>query len=188
MDAPAFRKEDYRLVTGRGLYAADRMLPGELFGHFLRSDRAHATLSKFDTTAARAMPGVHAVYTAHDTLAAGMTQVLHLLSLTGRDGQPPRNPPHTAFAHERVRFIGEPVALVVADTPGAAQDAAEAIEIESGELARVADPEQAPAPGAPLLHREAPGNLAWEYEAGDAQATEQAFAAAAHVTRLAGAS
>lgn len=184
-DRPFRRKEDFRLVTGRGLYTSDRSFDDGLHAAFLRSDRAHARIVSIDTAAARAMPGVRGVYTAEDGLRAGMTQVLHLLTLKGSDGQTPRIPPRGPFAHERVRFVGEPVAMVVADTALAAQDAVEAIAVEYEDLPHVIDPVRALEPGAPQLHDIAPGNLGWIAEAGDAAAVEAAFAVAAHRVQLA---
>ncbi len=182
--APFQRKEDRRLVTGQGLYTADRRFPGELHAVFLRSDRAHARIVSIDLAAARAMPGVHAAYSASDSLAAGMNQVMHMLTLKGSDGVTPRIPPRSAFADGRVRFVGEPVAMVVADTVEQGLDALEAIVVEYEDLPHVIDAERALESGAPQLHDCAPGNLSWISESGDAAAVDAAIAGAAHVVEL----
>jgi aerobic carbon-monoxide dehydrogenase large subunit len=182
--APFQRKEDRRLVTGHGLYTSDRRFEGELHAVFLRSDRAHARIVSLDIDAARTMPGVHGVYTAADSKRAGMTQVLHMLTLKGSDGETMRLPPRTAFADGVVRFVGEPVAMVVADSVNAGLDALEAIAVEYEDLPHVVDPDAALAPGAPQLHECAPGNMAWVSEAGDAAAVDAAFAGAATRVKL----
>ncbi|MBC7779076.1 MAG: xanthine dehydrogenase family protein molybdopterin-binding subunit [Proteobacteria bacterium] len=182
--APFHRKEDRRLVTGHGLFTADRKFDGELHAVFLRSDRAHANIVSLDLEAARSMPGVHGVFTAEDGKRAGMTQVLHMLTLKGSDGQTPRIPPRGAFADARVRFVGEPIAMVVAESVLAGLDALEAIQIEYEDLPHVIDAERALAPGAPQLHECAPDNMAWVAEAGDSAAVDAALAAAATVVRL----
>jgi carbon-monoxide dehydrogenase large subunit len=178
------RREDRRLITGRGQYTADQNLPGQLHAYFLRSDRAHAEILRVDTDTARAMPGVHAVYTGQDAIDAGYTQFQNILTMPGRDGQPIRRPERPVLCATRVRHVGDAVALVVADTPAQAQDAAEAIEIDYRELVPVVDPEAALEPGAPQLHENIPGNLCFDWDTGDDAAVTAAFAQAAHVTRL----
>jgi len=178
------RREDARLITGQGCYTADQNLPGQLYAYFLRSDRAHAEILRVDTETARAMPGVAGVFTGEDALAAGYTRFQNILTGPGRDGQTIRLPERPVLAAHRVRHVGDAVALVVADSVAAAQDAAEAIEIEYRDLPPVVDPEEALAPGAPQLHENAPGNLYYDWEAGEAAAVDAAFAKATHVTRL----
>ena len=178
----AGRREDSRLLKGEGRYTADWNFPGQLYGAFLRSDRAHAEIKRIDTSLARAMPGVAAVYTGED--------VKHFktpppqLKAPGRGGQQIKVPERPTLAQDRVRYVGQEVALVVAATAAQAQDAVEAIEIDYEELPVVVDGAQALAPDAPQVHESVPGNLAFDYVYGDERATAEAIAKAAHVTRL----
>jgi carbon-monoxide dehydrogenase large subunit len=178
------RVEDFRLITGGGRYAADWNAVGQLHACFLRADRAHAEIVSVNTARALAHPGVVGIYTGEDAVAAGYTRMPHSLNFPGRGGMQTRAPARPVLAHRKVRFVGEAVALVVAESASAAQDAAELVEVEYRDLPCVTDPEAALAAGAPQLHDEVPGNLALEVEAGDAQAVAAAFSAAAHVTRL----
>jgi aerobic carbon-monoxide dehydrogenase large subunit len=173
-----------RLITGAGTYASDWNLPGQLHAFFLRSDRAHANIVSIDTAAARAQPGVAGVYTGEDAVRAGFVKAPTFLNFPGKDGKQGIIPERPALAHKRVRFVGEPVAVVVASSALGAQDAAELIDIEYDDLAPVIDPEKALSQGAAQLHDSIPRNFPFEYEAGDKAATEAAFAKAAHVTRL----
>jgi carbon-monoxide dehydrogenase large subunit len=182
--APAVRVEDERLVSGRGRFAADWNLPGQLHARFVRSDRAHAELVSIDVEEARRQPGVRAVLTGEDAVRAGFTRAPHQLGFTGRNGMQPRAPARPALAHGKVRFVGEALALVVAETPGEAEDAAERVAVHYRDLPAVVSPQAALAAGAPQLHEDVPGNLAFEAEAGDAAAVQAAFGRAAHVTRL----
>jgi carbon-monoxide dehydrogenase large subunit len=181
---PVGRLEDARLTTGAGKYAADWNLPGQLHAAFVRADRAHAEILAVDASKAAKHPGVKGIFTGADAVRAGYVRQMHTLNFTGKGGMQPRAPERPVLAHGRVRFVGEAVALVVADTAGAAQDAAELVAVEYRDLPVVVNAEEALAPGAPQLHGIAPGNLALEAEAGDAAAVEAAFARAAHVTRL----
>ncbi|MDB5924976.1 MAG: Carbon-monoxide dehydrogenase large subunit [Betaproteobacteria bacterium] len=178
------RLEDMRLITGAGTFASDWSLPGQLHAFFLRADRAHAKILSIDTAAARRHPGVAGIYTGEDAVLSGYVRSATFLNFKGKNGMDGRIPERPVLAHGRVRFVGEPVALVVADSALAAQDAAESIQIEYEDLPVVIDPERALEPGAPLLHDSVPGNVPFEYEAGDKAAVEAAFAKAAHVTRL----
>jgi aerobic carbon-monoxide dehydrogenase large subunit len=178
------RLEDRRLITGAGKYSADWNLPAQLHVFFLRCDRAHAKIVSIDTTEAAKHPGVVRIYTGKDAVAAGFVKPMTMLSFKGRNGMQVRLPERPVLAYGSVRCIGEPVAMVVADSALAAQDAAELIAVEYEELPVVIDPEAALADGAPQLHENVPGNLPFEFEAGDAAATDAAFAKAAHVTRL----
>jgi carbon-monoxide dehydrogenase large subunit len=177
------RVEDFRLITGAGRYASDWNAPGQLYGHFLRADRAHAEIVSVDATKARAAPGVKGVFTGEDAVKAGYTKAPHTMQFVGRNGMKARGPDRPVLAHGKVRFVGEAVALIVADSAGAAQDASELVEIEYRDLKSVTDPEGALEAGAPQLAENVPGNLAWESEVGDEKAVEAAFAAAAHVTK-----
>jgi len=181
---PPGRREDFRLVTGGGQYTADWNLAGQAHGFFLRSDRAHAEIAAIDTSAARAVPGVLAVLTGADVVAAGFKTPPAILFMKGKGGSAFKQPHRHALAHERVRFVGEPVALVVAESEAAAQDGAERIAIEYRDLAPAVTAEDALAAGAAELHADVPGNLAMEYEYGALAPVEGAFAKAAHVARV----
>jgi len=178
------RREDFRLVTGTGRYTADWNLPGQAHACFLRSDRAHAEIAAIDINEARAVPGVLAVLTGADVVEAGFKTPPAILFMKGKGGSAFKQPQRDALAHERVRFVGEPVALVVAETESAAQDGAERIAIEYRDLKSVTTAEDALAGGAPQLHADVPGNLAMEYEYGALAPVEAAFANAAHVARV----
>ena len=132
--APAMRVEDGRLVTGRGTYAADWNLPGQLYAHFVRADRAHAEIVSIDFAAAAKHRGFKRVYTGADAVRAGYTKYLLLLTYPGRGGQHIIKPPRPMLPVQRVRHVGEAVAMVVADTAAAAQDAADLIQIEYRDL------------------------------------------------------
>ena len=160
------RREDFRLVSGKGQYTADWNLDGQAHAAFLRSDHAHAEIASIDTSAALAVPGVLAVLTGDDVVKAGFKTPPAILFMKGKGGSAFKLPHRHALAHERVRFVGEPVALVVAETEAAAQDGAERIAIEYRDLPPVVAAEDALAPGASQLHADVPGNLAMEYEYG----------------------
>jgi carbon-monoxide dehydrogenase large subunit len=178
------RVEDFRLITGAGKYASDWNVAGQLYGYFVRSDRAHAEIIALNAAPALAHPGVKRVFTGADAISAGYTRPPHSLTIPGRDGMKARAPQRPVLAHGKVRFVGEALALVVADSAAAAQDAADLIEIEYRDLPCVVQPEAALAAGAPQLHDDVPGNLSFEAETGNAAAVAAAFAQAAHVTRL----
>jgi carbon-monoxide dehydrogenase large subunit len=170
------RREDDRLLTGQGCYTADWNFPGQLYGYFLRSDRAHAEIVSINTGEAKKSPGVLAVFTGED--------VAHFKTPPPMVRYPIKVPHRDILARGRVRYVGQEIALVVAISPAAAQDAAEKIEIEFNELPPVVDGAAALKPGAPQLHEDVPGNLAATYEYGDEKAAAEAIARAAHVTRL----
>src|SRR5690242_6260310 len=180
----AARKEDARLVAGDGRYTGDWNLPGQLHAAMLRSDRAHAELARIDITRALAHPGVKLVLTGEDARAAGFKSLPNIVSYPGKDGQQIRKPHQPVLALGRVRYVGEPVAMVVADTAASAEDARELVDVDYRDLPAVVGFEAAVAPGAPQLHDEAPGNLAFEYESGDAQAVAAAFARAARTSKV----
>jgi carbon-monoxide dehydrogenase large subunit len=178
------RREDGRLVTGQGRYSADWNFPGQLHAAFLRSDRAHAEIVALDAKPALESPGVVAVYTGRDMAEAGFRTAPAMVKWPGRGGMAIKVPHRDVLARERVRFVGQEVALVVAETAAAAQDAAEAIAVEYRDLPAVVDESEAIAPGAPQLHADVAGNLCFDYEYGDEAKTQEAFARSAHVTRL----
>jgi aerobic carbon-monoxide dehydrogenase large subunit len=179
------RREDARLVTGRGSYTDDAQLAGEAAGQFLRSDRPHARIVKIDTAKAKALKGVIDILTATDLLAAGWKGLPATAFFKGVGGSSLHVPFRTGLAHERVRFVGEPVVLVVADTVNVAQDATELIEVEYEDMPGYVEASDAVADGAQTLHDTVPGNLAFEYEYGNQQAADEAFGRAAHVVRAA---
>ena len=171
------RVEDERLLTGRGRYTDDVQLPGMLHGVTLRSPHGHARIRAIDMAAARAMPGVVAVYTGADLAAYG--PIPCVVPLSG-----PVQTPRPLLATDTVRFVGDGVAFVVAETREAARAAAEAIAVDYEELPAVASIEAALAEGAPKVWPEAPSNSLFVWEVGDRAAVEAAIARAAHVTRL----
>ena len=174
------RSEDEPLLRGSGRFTDDLAVPGAAHAAFARAPHAHAVIRRLDASAARAMPGVLAVLTGADVREAGLGGIPPAVLLPGRDGKPMFGPAMPVLAQERVRYVGEPVALVVAETAAQAQDAAEALEVDYDALPAAADVARASAPGAPLLYPEAPGNVALDWEHGDAAAVEAAFARAAH--------
>lgn len=175
------RREDLRLLTGRGRYTDDHNMEGQAAAHFLRADRAHARIVGIDTAEAKALPGVIDILTGEDMVAAGWKSPAPMAFFKGVGGSSVRNPFRPALAHGRVRFVGEPVALVVAESHHIAQDAAELIAIDYEDLPVVVEAEKALTEGAVRLHEELPDNLVFDYEYGDAAATERAFAEAAVV-------
>ena len=183
---PVRRHEDLRLVTGRGRYTDDVTLPQMTQAFVLRSPAAHALIKRIDTSAARDMPGVLFIATGEDVRADGIGDIPCAVPLNNRDGTPRRDTPRPALALGKVRHVGQPVALVVAETLSAARDAAEAIDIEYETLPAVTEANDALAPGAPQLFDHIPGNLVfdWDNDMGDATATDEAFARAAHVVTL----
>jgi carbon-monoxide dehydrogenase large subunit len=178
------RREDRRLLTGQGRYTSDWDLPGQLHAAFLRSDRAHAGVVALNTQAAREAPGVVAVLTGEDTAKAGYKSPPPLVRYPGKGGTAIKVPQRDLLTRDRVRYVGQEIALVVATSALAAQDAVELIEIEYRDLPAVVDEREALAPGAPQLYDDVPGNVCFEFEYGDAAKTAAAFASAAHVTRL----
>jgi carbon-monoxide dehydrogenase large subunit len=179
---PQRRIEDPRLLTGSGRFTADRIPQGALRAVFLRSPHAHARLLRLDVAAARAMPGVRAVLTAAET--AGLGHNPAVTEIKDSDGRRHIEPPRLPIPRDRLRHVGEIIAMVVATSEAAARDAAEAIEAEYDLLPAVVSAAAALEPGAPLLHAEAPGNLMCDWRLGDAAAVAAAIAGAAHVTRL----
>jgi carbon-monoxide dehydrogenase large subunit len=183
---PVRRHEDLRLITGRGRYTDDVTLPHVTQAFVLRSPVAHAHIKRIDAAAARRMPGVLFVATGEDVRADGLGDIPCAVPLTNRDGTSRHDTPRPVLALGKVRHVGQPVALVVAETLTAARDAAEAIEVEYEQLPAVTEAKDALAPGAPQLFRHIAGNLVfdWDNDMGDAKATEAAFAKAARVVAL----
>ncbi len=178
------RVEDPRLLRGQGRYTDDFSPPGMLAGIVLRSPHAAARILSIDVQQARAVPGVHAVYTGDDLAADGVKGLPCVVDLKNRDGSDQAKPPHPVLAQGRVRHVGDPVAFVVADTAQAARDAAELVMVEYDALPSVTDLAATLDPGAPLVWDDVPGNRVFDWEIGNREATEAEFARAAHVTRL----
>ena len=176
------RREDARLLTGKGNYAADGKRDGMLVAVLARSPHAHASFDSVDVTAAREVPGVLGVYTAADLTDVG--PIPGGIGFPRPDGGPSAKTDRTLLASNRVRFVGEPVALVVAETKGAALEAADAVLVDYHELPVVTDAIAAMQPGAPPVWDEYPDNIGYLWKRGDADRTEQALRDAAHVTRL----
>jgi carbon-monoxide dehydrogenase large subunit len=178
------RLEDERMLKGAGRYVSDWSLPRQAYGHFLRSDRAHAEIAGIDASAALGMPGVIAVLTGDDVAAANHKPMPAAAPMKGRGGAEQKPTPRYSLARGKVRYVGEPVALVVAESAAQAQDAAEAIIVDYNELPAAVTAQEALAAGAPQLHAEVPGNLVLDYTGGDEAATNAAFAKAARVVKL----
>ena len=181
---PVSRTEDPVLLRGEGRYTDDLNLPGQAYAVVVRSRVAHGVLRGIDTTAARAMPGVLAVLTAGDLVAGGMQPMPASVFGHNRDGTAPRKPVQMALAQHRVRYVGDPIAVVVAETREQAKDAAETIAPAIDALPAVTSARAAAAPDAPQLYDELPGNLLLDWHYGDTAQVAAAFARAAHVTRL----
>ena len=181
---PVRRVEDPRLLKGAGRYTDDIALPGMLFGIVLRSPHAAAAITGLDTTAARAMPGVQAIYTGADLTADGIGGLPCAVPITNRDGSNGAMPPHPALADGAVRHVGDPVAFIVATTAQQARDAAEAIEVDYDVRASSTDLATSIDAGAAQVWPESPSNTVFDWEIGDKAATEALFARAAHVTKL----
>jgi aerobic carbon-monoxide dehydrogenase large subunit len=189
---PVRRREDLRLVTGKGNYTDDVSLPGQAYAVMVRSPHAHARIRAIDKTAALAVPGVLAVLTGRDLVADGLKPIPHKawsqhpaeVMLAPRGDFKTFTAPHYPLPTDKVRFVGEAVAMVVAKSVGAAKDGAESVAIDYEMLPAVTDTREAADPGAPLLFEEAGSNVVVDGELGDAAATEAAFARAAHVVKF----
>ena len=177
------RFEDPRLLRGGGRYVDDMVLPRMAFGYVLRSPHAHARIRSIDTTAAKATPGVLAVLTGADWQASGWGDLPSASGNMRRDGSPAYRPRFPALVKDRVRWVGDYVAFVVAETRHQAADAAELIEVDYEPLPAVVSTEDAVKPGMPLVWDECPDNICFVYLEGDKVATDAAFAGAAHIVR-----
>ncbi|MFE0014421.1 xanthine dehydrogenase family protein molybdopterin-binding subunit [Mesorhizobium sp. NPDC059054] len=178
------RKEDKRFITGAGRYVDDMVVPGMKHAVFVRSPHAHAQIKKIDVKQAQAMPGVVAVLTGKELKADGIGNLICGWMIHSKDGSPMKMGAWSPLAFDRVRYVGDAVAIVIADTKGEARDAAEAVEVTYKELKAVVDAVKALEKGAPQLHPEADNNLIFDWEIGDAKATDAAIKAAHHVTRM----
>jgi carbon-monoxide dehydrogenase large subunit len=176
------RLEDIRFLIGRGRYVEDFALSGEVYAYVLRSPHSHAVIERIDTTGAREANGILGVFTEADLLADGIGSLPCIAQVSTVD--PLIVPPRYALARERVRHVGDPVALVVAESRDLARDAAEQIAVEYHTLDPVVGAPAALLPGAPVIWEEAAGNLCFRFQRGDRIATEAAFAKAAHIVEI----
>jgi carbon-monoxide dehydrogenase large subunit len=177
------RFEDPRLIRGGGRYTDDIKLPGMVHAVVLRSPYAHAKIKPIDTKAAKAAPGVLAVLTAADVKAAGYGDLPVPGGLKRRDGSPMYKARYPILAEDRVRWVGDYVAFVVAETPAQAQDASELIQVDYEELPAVTSTAEAPKPGAPRVWDDCPDNICFVELIGDKAAVEAAFSRASHIVR-----
>ena len=181
---PVRRREDYRFLTGQGTYTDDIDRPHQLHAYILRSPHAHARITGIDTSAAASAPGVAAIYTGKDMAADGVGGLPCGWQIHSKDGSPMAEPPHPPLAVDRVRHVGDPVAVVIAETLAQAREAAEQLRVDYVEEPSVVDPAEALKPGAPQVFAEAPGNLCYDWHLGDLAAVDAAFAKAARVVKL----
>ena len=185
---PALREEDQRFLRGRGRYTDDISLPGQAASFLLRSPFAHAQIKSIDTEIASQSPGVLAVFTGEDVVNAGLGELpslsAKLYPLKRPDGQPIFVPPHPVLAHDKVAFVGDAVAFVVAETREQARDAAELIDIDYEELSVNTDMLAAAAESTPTIWEGCTDNICFRFESGDLAATDKVFSGADHVTRI----
>jgi carbon-monoxide dehydrogenase large subunit len=176
------RKEDRRFLIGRGNYVHDISRPGQIHAVFVRSPHAHAEILSIDLAAAAQSPGVVAVYTGADF--AAVKGVPCAWGIVGKDGKPMKEPMHPLLATGKVRHVGDPVAVVIAETPAAAKNAAELVSVDYKPLPAIVSAADAVKPGAPLLYDDVPNNLCCDWSIGNKAATDAGFAKAHHVAKL----
>src|SRR5271166_2585132 len=178
------RTEDIRFITGKGHYVDDVNRPGQAYAYFLRSPHAHATIDKLDTSAATKAAGVVAIFTGDDIAADKVGGLICGVTIFSKDGSPMKAGAHPALAQGKVRYVGDHVAVVIADSYAQARDAAEKIEVHYAELPAVVDLKTAANPGQPQVHDVAPYNTVYNWHLGDKTSTDAAFASAKHVTKI----
>ncbi|MFT8245292.1 xanthine dehydrogenase family protein molybdopterin-binding subunit [Roseomonas sp. BN140053] len=176
------RNEDPTLLRGQGRYTDDLQVAGQVHAHIVRSSHAHGVIRGIDTAAARAMPGVLGVWTGADLAQYGTIRCA--MPLKNRDGSPLRAPERPSLATDKVRYVGDPVAVVVAETALQARDAAEAVELDIEPLDAVTEASAAAAPGAPQVFEDVPNNVVLDFHHGDSAKVAEAFATAAHTVKL----
>ncbi|HYZ42139.1 MAG TPA: xanthine dehydrogenase family protein molybdopterin-binding subunit [Stellaceae bacterium] len=189
---PVRRREDLRLLTGKGCYSDDYNLPGQAYAVMVRSPHAHARIRAIETSAAAAAPGILAVLTGHDLIEDGLQPIPHTvntrhpadITLANKDGSPPFIPPHFPMAADEAHHCGEIVAIVVATSLAAAKDGAELVAVEYEPLPAVSHSLAAVQPGAPPARGDAMSNTSIDAEVGDQAATDAAFARAAHIVKF----
>jgi carbon-monoxide dehydrogenase large subunit len=178
------RKEDRRFITGEGAYLDDLAFPGACRAFIVRSPHAHANIRRIEAAAARAAPGVVAVLTGEDVRADGVPPLPCCVRIALKPGTKQQFPDRFILARERARYVGDPVAVIVAETIEQAKDAADLVTVDYDVLPFVSDPARAADPGAPRLHDAVPHNLNFTWEAGDAAATDAAFAGADRIVSI----
>ena len=178
------RKEDYRFLTGNGHYTDDLNRPGQVHARFVRSPHAHAKIKSVNAKAALKGPGVLAVFTGADIAADGLGSIPCGWAITQTNGEPWNAPPHAVIAADKVRYVGDQAALVVAETLDQARDAADLVSVEYEVLPAIVNLADAAKQDAPQVHDEAPSNTCYVWGIGDEEATKAAFAKAAHVAKL----
>ncbi|MFC3323744.1 xanthine dehydrogenase family protein molybdopterin-binding subunit [Mesorhizobium cantuariense] len=182
--ARVVRKEDKRFITGAGRYVDDMVVPGMKHAAFVRSPHAHAQIKKIDVKKAQGMPGVIGVLTGKELKADGIGNLICGWMIHSKDGSPMKMGAWSPLAFDRVRYVGDAVVVVVAETKGQARDAAEAVEITYKELKAVVDASKAMDKGAPQIHPEADNNLIFDWDIGNADDTAAAFKKAAHIVKM----
>ena len=178
------RKEDQRFLLGKGRYTGDINVAGQTHAYFLRSPHAHAVIEGIDTSAATAAPGVVAVLTGDDLAADGIGPLICGVTVTSDDGEPHRAPPHPALAQNKVNYVGDHVAVVIAETLTQAQDAAELVDVKYRPLPAVANTGEAADEGQQQIHDVAPNNVCFNWPFGDKAANDEAFASAHKVSSI----
>jgi carbon-monoxide dehydrogenase large subunit len=178
------RKEDQRFITGKGQYTDDISRPGQTYIYFVRSPHAHARIKSIDSAAASKMPGVVAVLTGKDLANDKIGNLICGWAITSKDGTPMKMSAHPAIAADKANHVGDAVAVVIGETLAQAKDAGEKVKVDYEVLPAVADPAKAQAKGAPLIHDVAPNNTIYQWHLGEKAATDAAFKAANHVTKL----
>jgi len=181
---PVPRQEDPTLLKGQGRYTDDVSLPTQAYAVMVRSQVAHGVLKGIDIAEARKMPGVLGIWTGADLNKAGYGPLKTLIPVPNRDGSPMKVPTRYSLATDKVRFVGDPVAFVVAETLAQAKDAAEAVVVDIEPLPAVTDAREGAAAGAPQVFDDVPGNICVDFHYGDSEKVAEAFTKAAHVTRL----
>src|SRR5437868_6453241 len=179
---PVKRKEDSQLLRGQGRFTDDVNLSNQAYATILRSTIAHGRIKSIGIETAKAMPGVLAIYTGADMKQYGTIQ--SALPFKSRDGSDMKKPGKSALSSDKVRYVGDPIACVVAETIAQAKDASEAIEVDIEALPVVTTPRAATAPGAPSIFEDVPGNVCLDFHFGDTDKVDAAFAGAAHKVKL----
>ena len=181
--APVRRKEDQRFITGKGQYTDDINRPGQTYAVFVRSPHAHANIKRIDTSKLKGRDDIH-VFTGEDIAKDKVGGLICGWMIHSKDGSPMKAGPHPALAQGKVRYVGDHVAVVIADTLAEARDAAELIAVEYEVLPASVDTATTQAAGKPQVHAEAPNNTVYQWHLGDKAAVDAAFASAKHVTKI----
>ncbi|MBM3525602.1 MAG: xanthine dehydrogenase family protein molybdopterin-binding subunit, partial [Alphaproteobacteria bacterium] len=178
------RKEDQRFLTGRGTYTDDINRPGQTHAYILRSSVPHATIRSIDLSKAKAAPGVVAIFTGKDMAADNIGGLPCGWLVKNKDGSPMKEPAHPPLAVDRVRHVGDQIAVVIAETRAQAKDAAELIKVDLASLPAVVDSLAALKSGAPAVHADVPGNLCYDWHLGDKDVVDAAFKKAHKVAKI----